>query len=216
MLQGPIEYWTHWNIEPFYFTWNLVFNSHVFLTVCNYYRYGVECSEICGYCLNKTNCHHINGLCLKGCDPSFQRDKCLGGTFFIVMNRVMAITWPYFVLRVERIDDKETKVLKMCVHLTCLYLWKKCAIKIIDKSLVFHLWMPRYKNLKEDGKEANDIHIFRSCIVLSRCACKVPNSRHKSFSWNKVHVNISSPSPLLTKVWIAETNYYRTNDHMTY
>lgn len=104
----------------------------------------------------------------------------------------------------------------VCTFNMSVSLKKKCAIKIIDKSLVFHLWMPRYKNLKEDGNEANDIHIFRSCIVLSRCACKVPNSRHKSFSWNKVHVNISSPSPLLTKVWIAETNYYRTNDHMTY
>ena len=162
------------------------------LTECNDSKDGVKCSEICGYCLNKTNCHLINGSCLEGCDPSFQGDKCLGGTFFIVIKRVMNITWSYFVMRVERIDDKKTKVLNICVHFNMsVSLKKKCALKIIDKSLVSHIRMPRYKKLKEDGIEANDINVCRSCIVLSRCACRVPHS-HKSFSWTKVHVNISS------------------------
>lgn len=170
MLQGPIEYWTHWNIEPFYFTWNLVFNSHVFLTVCNYYRYAVECSEICGYCLNKTNCHHINGLCLKGCDPSFQRDKCLGGTFFIVMNRVMAITWPYFVLRVQRIDDKKTKVLKMCVHLTWLYLWKKMRHKDYWQKFSFPLMNATLQEF-ERGWQRSKWHTYIQVLYRSVPMC---------------------------------------------
>ena len=100
------------------------------LTECNDSKDGVKCSEICGYCLNKTNCHLINGSCLVGCDPSFQGDTCLGGTFFIVIKRVMAITWSYFVMRVERIDDKKTKVLNICVHFNMsVSLKKKVRLK---------------------------------------------------------------------------------------
>ena len=43
--------------------------------------YGLDCQEICGNCLNLKQCNHINGSCMEGCDPGFQGEKCVRGTF---------------------------------------------------------------------------------------------------------------------------------------
>ena len=55
---------------------DIMYNS---LSECDGGKYGQDCGNTCGSCINETQCHHINGTCLKGCDPGYKGDKCTEG-----------------------------------------------------------------------------------------------------------------------------------------
>ena len=46
------------------------------LSECDDGRYGQNCSNICGFCLNKEQCDVINGTCMNGCDIGYSGDYC--------------------------------------------------------------------------------------------------------------------------------------------
>ena len=36
----------------------------------------MECTQVCGNCLNGEQCDHVNGSCANGCDKGTHGDKC--------------------------------------------------------------------------------------------------------------------------------------------
>lgn len=38
--------------------------------------YGIECSEICGYCYDESKCFNVNGFCLIGCEVGYKGNLC--------------------------------------------------------------------------------------------------------------------------------------------
>ena len=50
--------------------------TYIVFSECDGGRYGHNCSNTCGFCLNKEQCHVINGSCLNGCDSDYWGDQC--------------------------------------------------------------------------------------------------------------------------------------------
>ncbi|XP_067679820.1 uncharacterized protein [Haliotis asinina] len=44
---------------------------------CPKRTFGVNCSSMCGHCVDNEPCHHVTGTCLKGCSPGWINDTCL-------------------------------------------------------------------------------------------------------------------------------------------
>ena len=45
-------------------------------TECDDNKFGQDCREECGNCVNDEQYHHINGICMNGCDWGFQGILC--------------------------------------------------------------------------------------------------------------------------------------------
>lgn len=45
-------------------------------TKCNGGKFGKDCTNQCGFCLNKDQCNYKDGLCLHGCDSGYQGLQC--------------------------------------------------------------------------------------------------------------------------------------------
>lgn len=55
----------------------LFLNKYIlFILECPNYKYGIDCSETCGHCLNNTTCQHTTGTCLEGCDDGYLKHDC--------------------------------------------------------------------------------------------------------------------------------------------
>lgn len=48
------------------------------ISECNNKRYGRNCKQPCGTCLNKAQCNPFNGTCMNGCDIGFRTPRCKG------------------------------------------------------------------------------------------------------------------------------------------
>ena len=51
-------------------------NSQKYISECQGNTYGMECTHVCGNCLNGEQCDHVNGSCANGCDKGTHGDKC--------------------------------------------------------------------------------------------------------------------------------------------
>lgn len=62
---------------------NFLLNLHQFniISECDNRRFGGNCREQCGSCLNLEQCHHVNGTCMIGCDRGYQGVYCTEGKF---------------------------------------------------------------------------------------------------------------------------------------
>lgn len=49
------------------------------VTDCETYKYGIGCTEDCGYCINGRRCNHINGFCYAGCETGYYGSQCKMG-----------------------------------------------------------------------------------------------------------------------------------------
>lgn len=50
---------------------------------CENGKYGLDCKETCGACLNDTACDHKTGSCYSGCKTGwYHTDKCDKGKHF--------------------------------------------------------------------------------------------------------------------------------------
>ena len=47
-----------------------------FSAECKDNTYGMECTLVCGNCLNGEQCNHVNGSCPNGCAKGTHGDKC--------------------------------------------------------------------------------------------------------------------------------------------
>ena len=46
----------------------------------------MECTQVCGKCLNGEQCDHVNGSCANGCDKGTHGDKCNKGLWNVKAN----------------------------------------------------------------------------------------------------------------------------------
>ena len=65
--------------------------TYYFITVCDGKKYGVNCTEDCGSCLNLEQCHHVNGSCLNGCNAGYRSQDCTEGKRLIRMKALLTI-----------------------------------------------------------------------------------------------------------------------------
>ena len=56
-----------------------------FLTECDGGKFGQNCDETCGKCVNGEHCDHVNGTCFNGCDRGFKGFNCNEG---MIYNRI--------------------------------------------------------------------------------------------------------------------------------
>ena len=50
---------------------------------CKTGKYGLNCTKICGACLNNIDCHHVTGRCFSGCKKGWKdSEKCDDGIYF--------------------------------------------------------------------------------------------------------------------------------------
>lgn len=50
-----------------------------FFVECQNNKYGAECSEDCGHCLDGTQCDNVNGTCYNGCEAGYHKTRCKRG-----------------------------------------------------------------------------------------------------------------------------------------
>lgn len=43
---------------------------------CDFGKYGVKCSETCGYCHNQSHCQNVDGFCSEGCSAGYKGFLC--------------------------------------------------------------------------------------------------------------------------------------------
>lgn len=46
---------------------------------CEAGKFGQNCRESCGNCVQNGACHHVNGSCLNGCDAGYEGTNCTQG-----------------------------------------------------------------------------------------------------------------------------------------
>lgn len=44
---------------------------YIFFLECDDYKYGKNCSFICGNCDDNEKCYYIDGICINGCDKGY-------------------------------------------------------------------------------------------------------------------------------------------------
>lgn len=54
------------------------------LVECADNKYGLECNNTCGKCLNGVKCYHVSGICPNGCDAGMFGDKCDKGQNLLI------------------------------------------------------------------------------------------------------------------------------------
>ena len=47
-----------------------------YFSACDGGKYGKECKNTCGECMEQEDCFHINGTCLNGCASGYQEFLC--------------------------------------------------------------------------------------------------------------------------------------------
>ena len=63
---------------------------------CKDNTYGMECTKVCGNCLNGEQCNHVNGSCPDGCDKGTHGDKCDIGWYYCYFYH--PVLWMYEVI----------------------------------------------------------------------------------------------------------------------
>ena len=66
------------------------------ITECKDNTYGMDCSMVCGNCLNGEQCNHVNGSCHDGCDKGTHGDKCDIGWYNCYFYH--SVVWMYKVI----------------------------------------------------------------------------------------------------------------------
>lgn len=54
----------------------ILYKYPLIILECPTYKYGIDCTETCGHCLNNTTCQHTHGTCLQGCDVGYINHYC--------------------------------------------------------------------------------------------------------------------------------------------
>ena len=77
------------NCSFFIFTYtppngNVKLSFYLHVSVCDEFRYGQNCSEICGHCKDNQSCNHTNGVCKDACSPGFTGEICKDGIYFLL------------------------------------------------------------------------------------------------------------------------------------
>ena len=49
------------------------------LSACASFKYGINCTELCGNCLNGDACQLETGSCTSGCEPGYTGEHCTDG-----------------------------------------------------------------------------------------------------------------------------------------
>lgn len=68
------------------FSWKFTI-LFIYISECDDYKYGENCSFSCGNCEDNEKCSHIDGTCTNGCDKGYQGTKCDTG---IEINSIFA------------------------------------------------------------------------------------------------------------------------------
>ena len=86
----------------------------LFSTECDGNKFGQNCEEECGECVNGEQCHHINGTCPSGCKRGFQGLHCNQGKTFTLIPEMpftfictLSATWKaraYSVYDIQQFD----------------------------------------------------------------------------------------------------------------
>lgn len=58
--------------------------TSIFITGCTDGKFGLNCSQPCGFCTEKKQCHFINGICVEGCDSGYIGSLCVQSKNFII------------------------------------------------------------------------------------------------------------------------------------
>lgn len=43
----------------------------IYILECDDYKFGENCSFLCGNCENYKKCYYIDGICISGCDKGY-------------------------------------------------------------------------------------------------------------------------------------------------
>lgn len=54
------------------------------LVECGGLMYGIECNELCGYCVNNEICYYVNGSCVNGCVVGWENDVCKKSKYLLI------------------------------------------------------------------------------------------------------------------------------------
>ena len=108
-----------------------IFQIYIFfILACENLTYGLDCREVCGNCLNLKQCNHINGSCMEGCDPGFQGEKCVRGTFTnLVFLHIYYKRTMFFSVWVRRMLVNVSS-LSISYSLWCWVLWRKVSTRM--------------------------------------------------------------------------------------
>ena len=59
-------------------------SNYSYLQECETSKYGKDCKNSCGHCVNNDNCNHVNGSCANGCAAGWENDICNKGKLMFV------------------------------------------------------------------------------------------------------------------------------------